>query len=144
MLRRKPSGVEPGFRAVELDDVFFVALAKILKEAPNKKLQDLAAKLASPDKELHDRQVLFSTFIQIHVKGPHVKGVLDPDVQWLCNQVKTAVSQNNELNAWMYKLDYAEGQKNRIKANKEALREFVGTRFAGILAHKIKDRKFPG
>ncbi|STY28574.1 Uncharacterised protein [Legionella wadsworthii] len=130
----KPSGVEPGFRAVELDDLFFVALAKILKEAPNKKLQDLAAKLASPEKELHDRQVLFSTFIQIHVKGPHVKGALDPDVQWLCTQVKTAVSQNNELKAWMYKLDYAEGQKNRIKANKEAIREFVGTRFAGIFS----------
>ncbi|WP_019217022.1 hypothetical protein [Legionella tunisiensis] len=39
---------------------------------------------------------------------------MDPGVRWLCNEVKEAVAKNNKLSAWMYKLDYAEGQKKEL------------------------------
>ncbi|MCW8400560.1 hypothetical protein OQJ26_17415 [Legionella sp. PATHC038] len=138
----KPSGVEPGFRAIDIDELFFLELDKLLTHdrLPSiqqvrdvQKLQDLK-ELLSKEKDLHQKQIIFSIFINSHIKGPHAKEVMTPCIQWLCGEVKTAVAKNNHLSAWMYKLDYAEGQKDRIKANKEALREFVGTRFAGIFS----------
>lgn len=138
----KPSGVEPGFRAIDIDELFFLELDKLLshdrlpsiQQVPDvQKLEDLK-ELLSKEKDLHQKQIIFSIFISSHIKGPHAKGVMTPCIQWLCGEVKTAVAKNNQLSAWMYKLDYAEGQKDRIKANKEALREFVGTRFAGIFS----------
>ncbi|CAM3050383.1 Uncharacterised protein [Legionella steigerwaltii] len=138
----KPSGVEPGFRAIDLDELFFKELDKILAEgrlpaakqvSDVQKLKDLREAL-SKEEDLNQKQIVFATFISSQIKAPHAKGVMAPNIQWLCDEVKAAVAKNNQLSAWMYKLDYAEGQKDRIKANKEALREFVGTRFAGIFS----------
>lgn len=139
----KPGGVEPGFRAIDLDAVFFKELDKILSDdhalSGSKLSQDqltsfqtLRATLNKSD--LKGKQKVFATFINTAVKGPHAKGTVDPAIQWLCNSVKGAVSNNGKLSAWMYKLDYAEGEKDRVKANKEAIREFVGTRLAGIFS----------
>ncbi|KTD67017.1 hypothetical protein Lste_3223 [Legionella steelei] len=138
----KPGGVEPGFRAVDLDELFFKELDKILaaerlppikQVADVQKLKDLKDVLGK-EEDLRQKQIIFATFVNTQIKGPHAKEVMVPNIQWLCDEVKAAVAKNNQLSAWMYKLDYAEGQKNRIKANKEALREFVGTRLAGIFS----------
>ncbi|MGM9452021.1 hypothetical protein ACTAZI_01675 [Legionella bozemanae] len=141
---KKPSGVEPGFRAVNLDKLFFQELDSLLAK------EHLPSSEELPDKErlklirlredlneaasVKQKRVVFSTFINSHIKGPHAESILYPGIQWLCNEIKEAVAKNNGLRAWMYKLDYAEGQKDRIKANKEAIREFVGTRLAGIFS----------
>ncbi|HHF7347105.1 TPA: hypothetical protein ACPSKE_000263 [Legionella feeleii] len=139
----KPGGVEPGFRAIDLNAAFFKELQKILAEEnlpsldklsleARGRLAELRVRLSTGD--LEKNRIDFATFINVHVSGPHSKSVMDPGVRWLCNEVKEAVAKNNKLSAWMYKLDYAEGQKKRIDANKEAIREFVGTRLAGIFS----------
>ncbi len=141
----KPGGVEPGFRAIDLNGLFFDELENILLDEKlladiklpvdqRKKLTELREALGG--KDLPKKQIIFATFINTHVKGPHSKGAIPPGIQWLCNEIKGAVAENNQLSAWMYKLDYAEGQTNRIKANKEAIREFVGTRLASIFSAK--------
>lgn len=139
----KPSGVEPGFRAVDLNEMFFKELDKILADEclPSKKqMLDterqkliLLREILKPT-VLSRKQLAFSTFINTYVPGPHAKGAITPSVQWLGDRIKEAVATNNQLSAWMYKLDYAEGEKNRIKGNKEAIREFVGTRLAGVFS----------
>ncbi|BCA95380.1 hypothetical protein TUM19329_17410 [Legionella antarctica] len=141
----KPGGVEPGFRSIDCDGAFFDELDIILLDEKllsderlpfdqKKKFNDLTKALAG--KNVTRKQMIFATFVNTHVKGPHSKEAIDPGIQWLCNEIKRAVAKNNQLSAWMYKLDYAEGQKDRIKTNKEALREFVGTRLAGIFSEK--------
>lgn len=141
----KPGGVEPGFRAIDLNEDFFKELQKILadKNLPSMdklssearvKLVALRERLSSGD--IEKNRIDFAAFINVHVTGPHNKDVMDPGVRWLCNEVKEAVAKNNKLSAWMYKLDYAEGDKKRIDANKEAIREFVGTRLAGIFSEQ--------
>ncbi|MCE0722937.1 hypothetical protein [Legionella resiliens] len=141
---KKPSGVEPGFRAIDLDKLFFQELDSILaaehlpssERVPDKerlKLIQLRDDLKNV-KSVEQKRIVFSVFINSHIKGPHPESTVVPGIQWLCNEIKEAVAKNNGLSAWMYKLDYAEGQKDRIKANKEAIREFVGTRLAGIFS----------
>ncbi len=141
----KPGGVEPGFRAVDVNEEFFIELNKILSndklssEEETKlsksdkafygKLRDLLT-----DKDLLTKQKLFADFINPRVRAPHEAGKLDPGVAWLAQEVKGAVDKNKKLSAWMYKLDYAEGGKDRLKANKEALREYVGTCLARIFS----------
>ena len=139
----KPGGVEPGFRAIDLDGVFFEELNRILSPehiAQNTTLTikerasllELGQALQSGD--LSKKQIVFSTFINSQVKGPHADGEINPAIKWLCDEVKGRVSKSEKLSAWMYKLDYADDQKERLKANKEAIREFVGTRLAGIFS----------
>lgn len=142
----KPGGVEPGFRAIDTDELFFQELDKILAEknlpSGSEMPPDLRLNLSQLREALqkaggvNQKQRAFATFINTQVKGPHAKGDINPGIQWVCDQVKKAVTHNNRLSAWMYKLDYAEGQKERIKANKEAIREFVGTRLAGIFSEQ--------
>jgi hypothetical protein len=137
----KPGGVEPGFRAIDLDKLFFAELATILKDEnlPKDKrfkparLMALREALQSTD-NLHTQQFLFSSFINAITPGSHRIDVIEPGIQWVSTQVEGAVDKNRKLSAWMYKLDYAEGEKDRAKANKEALREFVGTRLARIFS----------
>lgn len=139
----KPGGVEPGFRALDLNELFFKELDKILadehlpsdtKISDQEKLNFKALGESLNKADLGQKRIIFSTFINTQVPGPHDEGTLNTGTQWLCNQVKDAVAKNNKLSAWMYKLDYAEGQKDRVTANKEAIREFVGTRLAGIFS----------
>lgn len=139
----KPGGVEPGFRAVDLNDLFFKELDTILadknlpsdtKISAQEQLNFKVLREALNKVDLGQKQRLFSTFVHLQIPGPQSEGTLNKSMQWLCNQVKEAVGQNNKLSAWMYKLDYAEGQKDRVTANKEAIREFVGTRLAGIFS----------
>lgn len=137
---QKPSGVEPGFRAIDLNESFFKELSKILAKVPSDddphKLAQLGAALDRVD-DLKRKQETFALFINAHTPKPYGEStVLNPGIQWLCKEIKDAVANNHNLQAWMYKLDYAEGQKERIKANKEAIREFVGTRLAGIFSEQ--------
>ncbi|MDR3504022.1 MAG: hypothetical protein P4L79_15745 [Legionella sp.] len=135
----KPSGVEPGFRAIDLNEVFFKELSKILAKVPSDdphNLAQLGAALGRVD-DLKRKQEIFAVFINAHTPKPYGEStVLNPGIQWLCKEIKDAVASNHNLQAWMYKLDYAEGQKERVKANKEAIREFVGTRLAGIFSEQ--------
>ncbi|MBI2786912.1 MAG: hypothetical protein HYX60_11685, partial [Legionella longbeachae] len=140
----KPGGVGPGFRAIDLNELFFQELNKILADG-NLSTQE-SLKLATlreylKTNSLFRKQKIFSMYINSHVKGPHEKGTIDPSIKWLCNEIKEAVAKNDQLSAWMYKLDYAEGQKNRIKANKEAIREFVGTCLAGIFSKQNQKQR---
>ncbi|WP_058535127.1 hypothetical protein [Legionella saoudiensis] len=136
---QKPSGVEPGFRAIDLNEEFFKELTKILAKIPSDDPHNLArlgANLGKVD-DLKRKQEIFALFINAHTPKPYGEStVLSPGIQWLCKEIKDAVGNNHNLQAWMYKLDYAEGQKERIKANKEAIREFVGTRLAGIFSEQ--------
>lgn len=142
----KPGGVEPGFRAIDLDEHFFTELNKILSD---EQLSSLDTKLSPGDKkeygklrdllnskDLQGKQRIFATFINTNVRAPHEPGDLSPKVAWLAKEVKGAVDGNKKLNAWMYKLDYAEGGKNRLDANKEALREYVGTYLARVFSEQ--------
>ncbi|MFJ1267617.1 hypothetical protein ACD661_03480 [Legionella lytica] len=136
---QKPSGVEPGFRAIDLDDNFFKELERILANPQSVKKANDKLMLAELDKalkkvDLQQKQKIFTQFINSFVPGPHSPMQVHSCIEWLCEQVKEAVAKNDRLSSWMYKLDYAEGQKERIKANKEAIREFVGTRLAGIFS----------
>ncbi|RUR08591.1 hypothetical protein [Legionella sp. km772] len=138
----KPGGVEPGFRAIDLNAVFFKELDIILDKnlsATSKISQEekiaftrLREQLSSAD--LGGKRVLFAKFVHSQIGGPHAGDRLNNQMQWLCDEIKASVAKNNALSAWMYKLDYADGQKDRLKANKEAIREFVGTRLAGIFS----------
>ncbi|CAM4478888.1 MAG: hypothetical protein LEGION0403_FIIPPAGN_02452 [Legionella sp.] len=137
---QKPSGVEPGFRAIDLNKTFFKELSKILSKVPSENdphhLHKLGAALDNVE-DLKRKQEIFSVYINTHTPKPYAESTkLNPGVQWLCEEIKKAVASNHNLQAWMYKLDYAEGQKERIKANKEAIREFVGTRLAGIFSEQ--------
>ncbi|WP_133135228.1 hypothetical protein [Legionella rowbothamii] len=136
---QKPSGVEPGFRAIDLDDAFFKELERILADPQNVKKANDKLMLAELDKalkkvDLNQKQKIFADFIHSFVPGPHDPKQVHSCIGWLCDQVKEGVAKNEKLSSWMYKLDYAEGQKERTKANKEAIREFVGTRLAGIFS----------
>jgi hypothetical protein len=136
---QKPSGVEPGFRAIDLNDAFFKELERILANPQSIKKENDKRMLAELDKalkngDLNQKQKIFADFINSFVPGPHDPKQVHSCIEWLCDQVKEGVAKNDKLSSWMYKLDYAEGQKERIKANKEAIREFVGTRLAGIFS----------
>ncbi|KTD05386.1 hypothetical protein [Fluoribacter gormanii] len=140
----KPGGVEPGFRAIDINELFFKELIQILdpknlssenQPYDAKALNKLRDNL-SKEEDLNQKKIIFAKFINSQVQGPHAQGDLAPGIKWLCDEVKTAVARNNQLSAWMYKLDYAERQKDRVKANKEAIREFVGTHFAGIFSEQ--------
>jgi hypothetical protein len=137
----KPGGTEPGFRAIDLNEVFFQDLERILSDinllpenkvlaSEKKKLEGLRDALKIEG--LERKQWIFSSFVTAN--RPHDKDQIVPGIQWLCKEIKDRVARNSLLSAWMYKFDYAEGQKERIKTNKEALREFVGTRLAGIFS----------
>ncbi|VEG89943.1 hypothetical protein [Legionella spiritensis] len=130
----KPGGVEPGFRAIDLDETFFNELGKILPSLNEEKFTVLKTALESDS--LKHKQMAFATLINKWSPNPHAKDDLDPDVVELCEHIKEAVSKNTRLSAWMYKLDYAgKGEsKKRTDANNEAIREFVGTRLAGIFS----------
>ncbi|MFJ1267616.1 hypothetical protein ACD661_03475 [Legionella lytica] len=137
---QKPSGVEPGFRAIDLNETFFKELSTILAKVPSEDdpyhLNQLGAVLDRAE-NLKRKQEIFAIYINTHTPKPYREGTkLNPGVQWLCDEIKKAVANNHSLQAWMYKLDYAEGQKERVKANKEAIREFVGTRLAGIFSEQ--------
>lgn len=138
----KVGGVEPGFRAIDLDESFFDQLTTIV--LPESEREPLAAKfnalikIISEKNDLKEKQIVFAMFINTHVPRLHAKGQLDPSITLLCDQIKETIKHNKELSAWLYKLDYAESgaKKNRESANTEALREFVGTRLAGIFSEK--------
>ncbi|KTC76828.1 hypothetical protein [Legionella brunensis] len=146
----KPGGVEPGFRAIDLDEAFFEQLLKIVppEEATGdevdayktllKAIARIESQSGEPSQKLNDKRIAFATFVNVYAPNPHAPKELSPTMSWLCEQIKGAVSRNEKLSAWMYKLDYAESgaAKERKKANKEALREFVGTRLAGIFSDK--------
>lgn len=148
----KPNGVEPGFRALDLNEAFFASLAGILaaeqlSTAPQLSAEDrelfskLRTDLAKDDEgsssqsNLAHKQVLFAAFINTIIQGPHKSSETPPCLQWLCTELKEAVAQKN-LSAWLYKFDYAEGQKERIKTNKEALREYIGTYLARLFSEQ--------
>ncbi|MDI9818039.1 MULTISPECIES: hypothetical protein [unclassified Legionella] len=142
----KSSGVEPGFRAVDLNEAFFTELEKILSEEKldealfNKKMSGEERRNLTQLREglkiegLERKQQIFSTFVNAYVKGSHREKELDNRIKWLCKEVKNGIEKNEKLSSWLYKLDYAEGQKDRMKANKEAMREYVGTRLARIFS----------
>ncbi|RUR05546.1 hypothetical protein [Legionella sp. km772] len=149
----KPRGTEPGFRAIDLNAVFFQELVKILADEhlpaepiltgeARADLCNLRRNLAAPPgdltppQDLARKQNLFNTFISTLIKGPHEPSKTPPGIQWLCNEIKEAVAASTQLSAWMYKFDYAEGQKERIKTNKEALREYVGTYLARMFSEQ--------
>nr|HAT8714549.1 hypothetical protein [Legionella jordanis] len=138
----KVGGVEPGFRAIDLDEAFFEQLVQM--PLPNSDKQALAAAfnsllgLIAKADGLKAKQIAFASFINTHVPRPHAKNAVDPNIIVLCEQIKGAVRENNNLSAWLYKMDYAESgaRKDRKKVNVEALREFVGTRMAGIFSEQ--------
>lgn len=131
----KPGGVEPGFRAIDLDKAFFEELLLILQTKSHEiKFQELIESLEGG--ELEQQQIAFAGFIRRHVNNAYSKELLEPDIKDLCEQIKQAVSRNKQLSAWMYKLDYVVGQRSRIEGNKAAIREYVGTRLAGIFSQK--------
>ncbi|CEG56987.1 hypothetical protein [Legionella fallonii] len=147
----KPGGVEPGFRAVDLNEEFFIELDKILSDenlllestqfSTEDKSPYARLKVALAKEDLPGKQRIFARFINFRAGSPHEIGNLNNGITWLCQEVKGAVDKNKKLSAWMYKLDYAEGEKDRLKGNKEALREFVGTRFAGIFSSKNQNQE---
>ncbi|CEK11940.1 hypothetical protein [Legionella hackeliae] len=157
----KPSGVEPGFRAIDLDEAFFEQLQKFsvppeLTGDEADALKILSATLIKIDKELpidasedvrlaalSQKQRAFGTFINTLVPTPHDPDRLSPTISWLCEQIKDSIKENKQLSAWLYKLDYAESgaAKERVKANKEALREYVGTHLARIFSDKNQNQK---
>ncbi|WED43185.1 hypothetical protein [Legionella cardiaca] len=145
----KPSGVEPGFRAIDLDDAFFEQLQKIVPpstmtgkevEAYTNLLETLrkAVPEETPVQALDRKQKAFAFFINALEPAPHAPKALNPTIGWLCEEIKEGIKSNQGLSAWLYKLDYAQSgaAKKRTEANKEALREFSGTRLAGIFSHQ--------
>lgn len=140
----KPGGVEPGFRAVDLNALFFKELDTVLGDnlasttkisLKEKRVFDgLREELNEAGANLDEKRRIFAKFVNSQVPGPHPEGLISTQMQWMCDAIKGCVANNNNLSAWMYKLDYADKQKDRVKANKEAIREFVGTRLAGIFS----------
>ncbi|ASQ44897.1 hypothetical protein [Legionella clemsonensis] len=149
----KPSGVEPGFRAIDLDHAFFEQLKKFtsptgLNSTEVNAYKILLTTLTKIDSEipgeaaLKQKQIAFATFINTITPRPYDAKSPSPVIASLCEQIKEAVKENKQLSAWLYKLDYAEkgAAKERVKANKEALREYVGTHLARIFSDKNQNQ----
>ncbi|KTD82895.1 hypothetical protein [Legionella waltersii] len=140
---KKPGGVEPGFLAIDLDAEFFNSLAVILR-AKNL-CPDLLRQIDAAEEQgaeatavLKKKQRIFSAFIHVKVPRPHAEIDLDQDILTLCGQLEEAVKTTGLLSARLYKLDYPSqgAAKSRKDANKEALREYIGTRLANIFSAK--------
>ncbi|OCH97800.1 hypothetical protein A8135_00820 [Legionella jamestowniensis] len=149
----KPSGVEPGFRAIDLDNTFFEQLKKFtlpigLDSTEVSAYKILLTTLTKIESEitggaaLKQKQIAFATFINTITPRPYDAKNPSPVIASLCEQIKEAVKENKQLSAWLYKLDYAEkgAAKERVKANKEALREYVGTHLARIFSDKNQNQ----
>jgi hypothetical protein len=140
---KKPGGVEPGFLAIDLDAEFFKSLAVILRTKnifPDllRQIEAVEERGAEASAILRKKQRIFSAFINVKVPRPHSEKDLDQDILTLCGHIEDAVKNSSTLSARLYKLDYpAQGSaKSRKDANKEALREYIGTRLASIFSSK--------
>lgn len=141
----KPGGVEPGFVVIDLNEEFFKALKPILLTLDSDKFEGLLKSLESDN--LKHKQRTFAILINAMTPKPYGKNqTLNEDIANLCKEIEKAVAKNPKLEAWMYKLDQAEKNDNkaRIKTNKEALREFAGTKLARHFSMDNQKQKLVG